>query len=54
MGETAAAISGTDGLGEFAGDAVADAETDAEAPTFCFFMASAWRFGGPRRRLGRS
>lgn len=44
------AISGVDGLGEGAGDPA----DEAVAPNFCFLMASAWRFGGPRRRLGRS
>lgn len=53
-GGIADAISEADGLGECAGDPAADAPDVAAAPSFCFFMASAWRFGGPRRRLGRS
>ena len=46
----AGAISEADGLGEGAGDPA----VEAVAPNFCFLMASAWRLGGPRRRLGRS
>lgn len=54
-GGMADAISEADGLGECTGDPAADApDAAAAAPSFCFFMASAWRFGGPRRRLGRS
>lgn len=37
-------VAWSDGLGEPAGDSA----------SFCFLNASAWRLGGPRRRLGRS
>lgn len=39
------------GVGDVWSDEVGEL---GEAPSFCFLIASAWRFGGPRRRLGLS
>lgn len=55
-GAGADAMSEADGLGDaVVGEAAAVLAVDPGlGPSFCFLMASAWRFGGPRRRLGRS
>jgi hypothetical protein len=54
-GADADAMSEADGLGDTVGEAAAALVADPGlGPNFCFLMASAWRFGGPRRRLGRS
>lgn len=53
-GTGADAMSEAEGLGDAVGEAAAAGDPETEAQSFCFLMASAWRFGGPRRRLGRS
>lgn len=54
-GTGADAMSDTEGLGDAVGELTEAVVADPGlGPSFCFLMASAWRFGGPRRRLGRS
>lgn len=54
-GTGADAMSEAEGLGDAVGEPTeAVAAEPGLGPSFCFLMASAWRFGGPRRRLGRS